>query len=285
MKKMTAAALAAALCLALAGCSGGAKPEETTLSESEQQAIGESLSAEIDQMAEDLTAEAELPDAAAIDLPDATGVDRTDDAETEAADADYETEANEEESAPAEAETASGDISMAVPVPFMYTGNNPYMPAVVKWMEENVATYYDTGEYYIPAPVDFYTDARDQSDILIWGDFRVFRYDLEDTNLVCQSGGSHVGLLHLRATEEDPDVYEAFEFEACSDGSDFDDDLKKICEKAPEEAGDLYARFSEAHDDGTYDEVRMAYLKMYADQVPFPITSFQDYGQDPVTIE
>ena len=300
-KKMITAALAAALCIALAGCSGKSAPEET-LSESEQQAIAESIVSDIDSMVEDITGsvegdtetpdadyETEAPDdesaAAETGAPD----DESAAAGTEAPDADYETETETAEDT--EASAAEDDINnppvgtdLAVPLPLMYTGNDPYMPGVLKWMEEEPASYYDTGEYYIPAPVVFYTDDSDENDIRIWGNFWVFRYDLEGENLLCQSGGENPGILHLKKSDETGPEYEVFEFEGCREGSEFDEDLKKISEKAPAEAGDVYKMFTSAADDGTNEAVRKEYIKMYADQVPFTITSYQDYGWDPVMI-
>lgn len=183
------------------------------------------------------------------------------------------------------AEAATGSADFAVPVPLMYTGEDPYMPAVLRWMEEDPATYYDTGDYYIPAPAVFYTDDTDPEDIRIWGNFWVFRYDLADGNLLLESGGAHPGLLHLKTSDGDALGYEAVGFEAVQDGSDYDSSLKEICAKAPAEAGDLYTQYTEAADNDTYEQVRKEYLRMYAEQVPFPIKSYQDPGWDPVMLE
>ena len=279
MKKMYAAILALALCLALAGCTGSRKQEET-LSESEQQAIGESLASEIDQIVGDITA-AETPEGSE---------EGSEAAETEAPDADYETDAEEGDAAAAETEAESisnslTGVDIAVPLPLMYTGEDPYMQTVFDWMEKEPASYYEDGAYFIPAPVIFYTDDSDPADIRLFGDFQVFKYDLEGENLMCKSGGSHPGLLHLKKSEEAGTGYEAVSFEAVADGSDMDESMKEIFGKAPAEAGDLTAQFSTAHDDGTYENVRKEFIKMYADQVPFTIKSYQDYGWDPVMID
>ena len=158
------------------------------------------------------------------------------------------------------------------------------MQTVFDWMEKEPASWYEDGAYFIPAPVIFYTDDSDPADIRIFGDFQVYKYDLEGENLLCKSGGSHPGLLHLKKSEEAGTGYEAVSFEAVSDGSDMDESMKEIFGKAPAEAGDLTALFSTAHDDGTYENVRKEFIKMYADQVPFAIKSYQDYGWDPVMI-
>ncbi|MBR3165439.1 MAG: hypothetical protein IKF16_04665 [Lachnospiraceae bacterium] len=310
MKKRTAAILAFALCIALAGCSDSPK-QEGTLSESEQQAIGESLASEIDQMVGDITAAVETSEgsekdseegaeeaAAESETPDAdyeTEAEEAEEAiaESAAPDADYETESEEgdavaSESAEAETESINNPpvgADIAVPVPLMYTGEDPYMQTVFDWMEKEPASYYEDGAYFIPAPVIFYTDDSDPADIRLFGDFQVFKYDLEGENLLCKSGGSHPGLLHLKKSEEAGTGYEAVSFEAVEDGSDMDESMKEIFGKAPAEAGDLTAQFSAAHDDGTYENVRKEFIKMYADQVPFTIKSYQDYGWDPVMID
>ena len=59
---------------------------------------------------------------------------------------------------------------------------------------------------------------------------------------------------------------------------------EKICKKAPAEAGDLLKAFSSANDDGTATKAREAILKMYAKEVPYTITAYQDYGMDPVKL-
>lgn len=247
---------AAVLCLTLSACSGK-KGEPETMSESEALELVESLENSVRE---------EIESAAGVDLSGVTD----------------ETPAAEEEAVPEDENTSVIPEGVHIVVPFMYSGEDPYMSAVCMWMEEESEKDYEPAEVMIPAPVIVYTDESDSENIRIWGNFWIFNYTLEDGNLVCESGGSYPGVLYLQKIE---DGYEVVDSRIALDSSDDDAELKEICASAPEEAGDLYEKFTAADMDEIRVSVREEYIRMYAEEVPYAVTSYQDYGWDPVVLD
>ncbi len=223
----------------------------------------------------------------------------------------------------------SVDASENLPASFVYTGEDPYMPAVCRWMEEELGKNYTSGEIFVPAPVVYFEDDTSPEDIRIWGNFWVFRYSLQDTVLFCESGGAQPGILHLRAIDDAAAVedaaavdavvvvedaaavnataedvtaaaeditavdagtntgesYEVIGFEAAEEGTDFEESLRKLFEKAPKEAGDLYETYCQADSVGRNENVRKKFLMMYVAESPQKITAYQDFGWDPVPLD
>ena len=246
----------AMICAAITGCSQ--KKDAPAASAATEQAVTETV-AESAAETEQAVTEAEVESVA----------------ETEIAEEDVtETEVDVEQ-------IMSEQESM---LPFMYSGDDPYLPVICGWMETEFGQYYDLdGGVFIPEPVILYTDESNEEDIKIWGDFQEDVYTLDDETLVNQSGGSNPGLLHLKKTD-DAD-YEVTEFEKVGDGTDYDKDVERIFGSAPADAGDLVSAFQEAGDNGTKDIARWECLKMYIDQVPQSIKSYKMYGWQPVSLE
>ena len=170
---------------------------------------------------------------------------------------------------------------------------------MIKQNLEELGKAYESGEIFVPAPVVFFTDKTSPEDIRIWGNFWIYRYNLVDGVLVCECGGANPGILHLRATGEEQTAeetagdeittlavggYEVIGFEAAEEGTDFEDSLKELFAKAPEEAGDLYEIYCQAGSVGRNENVRKKFLAMYAAESPEEITAYQDFGWDPVPL-
>ena len=161
---------------------------------------------------------------------------------------------------------------------FEYNGDDPYMGTICNWMAEAFGGYFDENAVMIPAPEILYTDDSDPEKVRIWGDFWVYGYALENDTLMTVSGGSNPGLLYLA---KEGDSYMVTDFDAVGDGSQYTEDIERICSEAPEEAGDLAAAFSEESDDA----VRKELIRMYEAQNSLGIKAYQDYGWDPVPLE
>lgn len=169
--------------------------------------------------------------------------------------------------------------------PFVYPEEDPVMSGICSWMETELGKNYEIpkGGVIIPEPVIYYTDDSDPENVRVWGDFQVDIYTLEGETLVCQSGGSYPGLLHLKAAAAGN--HEVTEFEACSDGAGFEEDVRRLFGEAPEEAGDLVAAYFEDSGSDVRADVRKKFLQMYAKQAAQEIHSYQDFGWDPVSLE
>ena len=194
-------------------------------------------------------------------------------AQTIAVEAAAETEADP--GTGSESEAAGG---MAELPAFAYTGDDPYMGAICGWMAEAFGGYFDENAVMIPAPEVLYTDDSDPEKVRIWGDFWIYGYTLENDTLMTVSGGSNPGLLYLA---KEGDSYQVTDFDAVGDGSQYTEDIERICSEAPDEAGDLAAAFSEESD----DSVRKDLIRMYEAQTGLGIKAYQDYGWDPVPLE
>ena len=182
-------------------------------------------------------------------------------------------------------QVASQMNDLGIVLPFVYTGDEPYMNEICIWAEREFGPYMvEDGTVLIPAPVILYTDDSDPEDIKIWGNFWAETYTLEEETLVSQSGGESPGLLHLKKTGEDS--YEVTGFDRVGDGSDYNPDVERIFGNAPQEAGDLVQALYETGDsrNGKTEEVRKTFIRMYADSVPQTIRYYQDYGWDPVPV-
>ena len=165
---------------------------------------------------------------------------------------------------------------------FVYSGSDPYLPAVCAWMTEELGQYYSSGAITIPEPVILYTDNSNPDDIKIWGDFRIGQYNLDNETLVFAAGGSHPGLLHLKEAD---DMCTVTGFDAVGEGSDNGPDIERIFGSAPAAAGDLPSVLSKINDDGTAEAARKDFLRMYAEASDLSITAYQDYGYDPVSLQ
>lgn len=155
--------------------------------------------------------------------------------------------------------------------PFVYEGNETYLAAVCQWIVEGAGAEYPRAPVTIPCPLIVEADDSDPQDILIWGNFWVFRYKPVGTTLLTVSGGEQPGLLHLRSADGSCAVYEA---ERVGDGSQYAEDMKRIFGAGRLKALDAIDR----------ETVRAQYISDYVLQNGLPFTQYQDYGWDPVHI-
>jgi hypothetical protein len=84
---------------------------------------------------------------------------------------------------------------------------------------------YLKGEYCVPFQTVIGVDERNSEDILVWGDFWVFNYNLVGDTLETVSGGSHPGLMHIKETDTG---FEVTAFDAVEDGSNNVPSAKRI---------------------------------------------------------
>ena len=148
------------------------------------------------------------------------------------------------------------------------------MAAIERYMTE-VGSQYSPGTYCIPYAQVVATDESNPEDIRVWGIFQVENYNLEGDTLLCISGGSHPGLMHVAKTA---DGYEVKSFDEVADGSLFDSTAKAIFLEH-------YEAFTKTlADDSAKKSVREKALAAYVSAHQIPAKLYKDYGWDAVTI-
>ncbi|MBR4543268.1 MAG: hypothetical protein IKO53_03560 [Lachnospiraceae bacterium] len=173
-------------------------------------------------------------------------------------------------------EDAKSDNEVIAGLPaYVYPGSDMIEEAVYRFMVDEYAGNYEACDVSIPYAVFVDTDESDEADIKVYGIFWLTNYDLDENNiLLCVSGGSYPGVMHL--VKNDDGSYEAVSHEVVADGSDFDDSAKELF-------GDRYDAFVEAMaDDELAEEKRFQIVGDYAHFCGAPIEGYQDYGWDPV---
>lgn len=144
-----------------------------------------------------------------------------------------------------------------------------YFPAITRYLVNEFGSKYLKGEYCIPFQTVIAVDERNSDDILVWGDFWVFNYNLDGDTLKTVSGGSHPGLMHIKQTNTG---FEVTAFEQVEDGSRNMPTAKKIF-------GDKYNNFQEINsDDQRRESLRAEVLAAYVQEHNIPATKYQDYG-------
>lgn len=144
-----------------------------------------------------------------------------------------------------------------------------WMDAVNDYLVDSIGSHYLQGEVCIPYPFIVNVNEDNPEDVLVWGDFWLFHYNLEGETLQMISGGNHAGLMHLRKTAEG---YEVTQFDAVEDGSSLEPSARRIF-------GEYYDLY---HDINSNQEVRektrAEMTAQYVRSHNLKATRYQDYG-------
>ena len=116
---------------------------------------------------------------------------------------------------------------------------------------------------------NYSTDESNPNDILVWGDFWVFNYELSGDTLKTVSGGSHPGLMHVKKTDS---RYEVTGFDAVVDGAGNLESAKKIFG----DKFDVYQEFTGA--DEKREMERLRFTADYVKKHNLSAKVLQDYG-------
>ena len=147
--------------------------------------------------------------------------------------------------------------------------------AVNDYLVNVIGKNYAEAEYCIPSPFIISTDDGNKDDVLVWGDFWVFNYDVAGDTLKTVSGGSHPGLMHLRKTDNG---FEVTNFEAVEDGAGNMESAKRIF-------GDNYEAFWEVNSNQEKrEDIRLQFVADYVKEHSLPVKMLQDYGWPAVAL-
>ncbi len=141
--------------------------------------------------------------------------------------------------------------------------------AVEDYLVNMIGKNYSEAEYCIPSPYVVSMDDGNMDDVLVWGDFWVFNYNMVGDTLKTVSGGSHPGLMHLKKTDKGMEVTS---FEVVEDGAGNLESAKKIF-------GDQYEAFQEINSNQEKREsIRLQFIADYVKKNNLPVKMVQDYG-------
>ena len=147
--------------------------------------------------------------------------------------------------------------------------------AIEDYLVNVIGKNYAEAEHYIPSPFIVNTDDSNKDDVLVWGDFWVFNYDIVGDTLKTVSGGDHPGLMHLKKTDNG---FEVTNFEVVEDGAGNLESAKKIF-------GDQYEAFQEINSNQEKREsIRLQFIADYAKKNNLPVKMVQDYGWPAVAL-
>lgn len=170
--------------------------------------------------------------------------------------------------------------------PYVYPGTDRAEKAIIDYFENNNYLMKPEGSVWIPAFCIFKAEAvapngaeAKKGDVKIYGNFWSFVYSKQGDTLFCESGGEYPGVIYL--WYKGGNDYEVTLFDAVGDGSQYTEDIKRLCN------GDesLEKQYFNAADGGSADVKNKRTWSVYKyvkDNALDDIRYYQDYGWDPV---
>ena len=123
-------------------------------------------------------------------------------------------------------------------------------------------------------PIVLKVDESNPKDVKVWGEFWLDGFNLMNTSLISNSGGSYLGVAHIDKTGSSPSVTK---MDLVEDGSDFQPSFDRLFTKAG-----LKKAYQQIQDDR--DQYRTQALSDYVNHNGLYITQYQDYGWPPVSM-
>lgn len=149
------------------------------------------------------------------------------------------------------------------------------LTAVDDYLVNEIGKNYEPTEVTIPYAFVVSIDESNPDDILVWGDFWVFNYDIAGDTLKTASGGSYPGLMHVKKTDNG---FEVFDFDVVEDGAGNMESAKRIF-------GDKYDAFWELNSNHEKrEEMRLRYTADFVKKHNLPVKMLQDYGWPAVAL-
>lgn len=162
----------------------------------------------------------------------------------------------------AQTETPTQTEVVATEVATCYT-------AVDDYLVNEIGKNYVQSDVCIPYAYVISADEGNPDDILVWGDFWVFNYEISGDTLKTASGGNHPGLMHVKKTNVG---YEVTGFDAVVDGAGNLESAKQIFG----DKFDVYQEFSSAAEKREMERLR--FTADYVKKHDMSVTLLQDYG-------
>ena len=147
--------------------------------------------------------------------------------------------------------------------------------AVDDYLVNEIGQHYSQGDVCIPYAFLVSTDNGNPEDILFWGDFWVFNYNLSGDTLKTVSGGNHPGLMHVKKTD---DGYVVTNFDAVEDGAGNLESAKRIFG----DKFDVYQEISSLQE--KREDMRRRFTADYVKEHGLSATMIQEYGWPAVNL-
>ena len=173
------------------------------------------------------------------------------------------------------------DRAPALP-PYAYTGADEIEGAVANALaqDERAALYLtEPGCVTIPCPIIHRTEQPDDTHAKVYGSFWIMNYVKRGDCLKAISGGEHAGVMALEKVDG---VWKSADLEEAEGGEDYAEDIRRFAngDKALEDqyfaGSDLLSEENQA--------IRTRYIREYVEANSLAISSYQDYGWDPVSL-
>ena len=163
------------------------------------------------------------------------------------------------------------EFSFDAKIPFVYNGPNDYISQITAIMVDYSKNLFgDQGTVEIPVPCIVEIDDTDKNDIKVYGDFKIYGYEMFGTIFYTKNGSSNPGCFHLK--DEDGEIkFVSYEF--AEDGTDNYSSLLKICNDDEELVKEIFGIDEEVETDK-----RIYYAKMYAEENNLRLSGIKDFG-------
>lgn len=167
--------------------------------------------------------------------------------------------------------TESTEVKAELPA-YDYPGPEYFYHSVYQYIVQEYASQYEAADVSIPYVNEIEVDMSNRDDILMYGDFWIYNYNLEGDTLKCVSGGAYPGVIHLNAD------FDVVSMDVVEDGSNFTESAKKLF-------GDHYDKFMEVESDAeAREQIRAQIIANYVAANELPITKYQDEGWNPISL-
>lgn len=158
---------------------------------------------------------------------------------------------------------------------YEYPGPEQFYYVLYKYLIDEFGGYFDEEDVTIPCPIIIKMDQRDKAEILVYGDFWINNYNLEDRVLKCVSGGSFPGCIHVIYGDSG---FEVTGMDLVEDGSNYTSSAKKIF-------GDSYDDLIKSSADSEENQrMRSQIIANYVAANDLHIIAYQDYGKEPISL-
>lgn len=150
------------------------------------------------------------------------------------------------------------------------------MSIINNYLISEIGSQYTQGDVCIPCSFIIAENEYDTNDILVWGIFWVYHYNIVGDTLKTISGGTHSGIIHICKNYE---INKVTQFEQVLDGSAHTESAKRIF-------GDKYAIYQKIYsDDKEHKKIRERSLADFVRKNNLNVSKYQDFGWDALPIE
>lgn len=157
-----------------------------------------------------------------------------------------------------------------------YFGTDPAEAAVYQYVVEELGKSFEKTDVSIPLVNITYMDKSNPDEVVVYGGFWLYNYNIKGDTLECVSGGNFPGVMHLT---KNGDAYVVSSFDRVADGSDYESSARELF-------GEHYDDFAKVQsDDKARAELRKKTVSDFVKANGLEVTKYQDYGWDPVELD